>query len=98
MSPFPIPCINRTSSNSTLTRYGHQGVDVARLKEPGLIEGADDGLTPQGSSKAQVAQSERGEDDWVRDINTLLRFNASFSGRGLLGGGGEEEHEDKSKH
>ncbi|SNX87100.1 related to POS5 - Mitochondrial NADH kinase [Melanopsichium pennsylvanicum] len=39
--------------------------------------------------------SERGEDDWVRDINTLLKFNASFGGRGTLGGqGGFEEEED----
>lgn len=34
--------------------------------------------------------SDRGEDDWVRDINTLLKFNASFGGRGTLGGNGED--------
>lgn len=39
--------------------------------------------------------SDRGQDDWVRDINTLLKFNASFGGRGTLGGnGGFEEDED----
>ncbi len=38
--------------------------------------------------------SDRGEDDWVRDINTLLKFNASFGGRGTLGGNGGFEEED----
>ncbi|KAN0062583.1 NADH kinase pos5 [Thecaphora frezii] len=38
--------------------------------------------------------SDRGEDDWVRDINTLLKFNASFGGRGTLGGNGGFEEDD----
>ncbi|TKY88865.1 hypothetical protein EX895_002106 [Sporisorium graminicola] len=58
---------------------------------------------PSLSAEAQAAHvvgpgekySDRGEDDWVRDINTLLKFNASFGGRGTLSGNGgfeEEEH------
>ena len=38
--------------------------------------------------------SDREEDDWVRDINTLLKFNASFGGRGTLSGNGGFEEED----
>lgn len=38
--------------------------------------------------------SDRGEDDWVRDINTLLKFNASFGGRGTLSGNGGFEEEE----
>ncbi|CBQ68962.1 related to POS5-Mitochondrial NADH kinase [Sporisorium reilianum SRZ2] len=39
--------------------------------------------------------SDRGEDDWVRDINTLLKFNASFGGRGTLSGNGGFEEEEQ---
>lgn len=38
--------------------------------------------------------TDRGEDDWVRDINTLLKFNASFGGRGTLSGNGGFEEEE----
>ncbi|KAJ1019847.1 hypothetical protein NDA13_006070 [Ustilago tritici] len=38
--------------------------------------------------------SDREQDDWVRDINTLLKFNASFGGRGTLSGNGGFEEED----
>ncbi|KAJ9474902.1 NADH kinase POS5, mitochondrial [Pseudozyma hubeiensis] len=56
-------------------------------------------LTSSSSSSEVVGPgekySDRGEDDWVRDINTLLKFNASFGGRGTLSGnGGFEEEED----
>ncbi|UZJ56041.1 hypothetical protein CBS101457_005361 [Exobasidium rhododendri] len=93
MSPFPIPCINRTSNDGQTNRYGNGMSKKALLQqEPKLIEKTDEKATVQ----TQMAQSERGQDDWVRDINTLLRFNASFSGRGLLGGkGAYEENEDK---
>jgi NADH kinase len=87
MSPFPIPCVNRTSTTGSLGRYGNNTADV---------EPSEPNLMAEASSLVKVAQSERGEDDWVRDINTLLRFNASFSGRGLLGGkGAYEESDDK---
>jgi len=74
-----------------LTRYGHKGSQAALPVdgEPTLIE--EKASVRSTPPKTQVAQSERGEDDWVRDINTLLRFNASFSGRGLLGGKGAYE-------
>lgn len=59
MSPYPIPCVNRPSSQ-----------------------------------QLQLT-SDRGEDDWVSDINRLLRFNASFTGRGMvLAGGGSGEGDD----
>lgn len=91
MSPYPIPCVNRTSMNSSLTRYGYsEDHSVPPLEaEPGLF----DNVSSAGQT-GQMAHSERGEDDWVRDINTLLRFNASFSGRGLLGGKGAYEESD----
>lgn len=90
MSPFPIPCVNRTSTNSNLTRYGFESSqDEDNLQSSRLVDG-------DKKMSDAFTQSERGEDDWVRDINTLLRFNASFSGRGLLGGkGAYEESDDK---
>lgn len=33
--------------------------------------------------KQSGVSDNRGEDDWVSDINRLLRFNASFTGRGM---------------
>jgi NADH kinase len=88
MSPYPIPCVNRTSTSDSHDRYGRGSIGTA--SEPSLL------TTESSSSNVKVAQSERGEDDWVGDINTLLRFNASFSGRGLLGGkGAYEENDDK---
>lgn len=53
-SPFPVPCINRSSIADT-------GSDEHR-------EGAGPGK----------------EDDWVRDINNLLQYNATFRSKALL--------------
>lgn len=79
MSPFPIPCINRSSTS-------HQAGHVDQL-EPRLIEAETPSSSSSSNEAATVATaSDRGEDDWVGDINRLLRFNASFAGRGLLGG------------
>jgi hypothetical protein len=55
-SPYPVPCINRSSiTESGDEPYGHG-------------EGA-----PPGK-----------EDDWVRDINNLLQYNATFRSKALL--------------
>ncbi|PWN34248.1 ATP-NAD kinase, partial [Meira miltonrushii] len=59
----------------------------ASNNEPQLIESE----SSDSFEDCHFSHSERGEDDWVGDINTLLRFNASFSGRGLLGGNGAFE-------
>ncbi|KAG6836561.1 hypothetical protein H0H93_006788 [Arthromyces matolae] len=53
-SPFPVPCINRSSIVETLT---------------------DEHLEGAGPGK---------EDDWVRDINNLLQYNATFRSKALL--------------
>jgi NADH kinase len=52
-SPYPVPCINRSS--------------IAE-EDPELHEGAGPGK----------------EDDWVRDINNLLQYNATFRSKALL--------------
>jgi NADH kinase len=52
-SPFPVPCINRSSIADTDGDL-HEGV------RPGK------------------------EDDWVRDINNLLQYNATFRSKALL--------------
>jgi NADH kinase len=53
-SPYPIPCINRSSiAEPNMDREG---------------EGAGPGK----------------EDDWVRDINNLLQYNATFRSKALL--------------
>jgi NADH kinase len=54
-SPFPVPCINRSS----------------------II---DDGQEQQGQEGAGPGK----EDDWVRDINNLLQYNATFRSKALL--------------
>lgn len=97
MSPFPIPCVNCSSGNCKTRRNLQSEEDIPTLHgksipvSPQQTSGSEDeGETGHGSS-------DRGEDDWVRDINTLLKFNASFSGRGLLGGNGSYEEEFGSK-
>lgn len=56
-SPFPVPCINRSSI-----------VDDEHPEDPPDAEGAGPGK----------------EDDWVRDINNLLQYNATFRSKALL--------------
>ncbi|KJA28955.1 hypothetical protein HYPSUDRAFT_197081 [Hypholoma sublateritium FD-334 SS-4] len=56
-SPFPVPCINRSSIITTQ--------DVEQMRHS---EGAGPGK----------------EDDWVRDINNLLQYNATFRSKALL--------------
>ncbi|PWN93724.1 ATP-NAD kinase [Acaromyces ingoldii] len=80
MSPYPIPCVNRAS---TMQRESASGETAG----PQLL---DKGAQCEGLVLKQN-ENGRGEDGWVGDINTLLRFNASFEGRGLLGGNGSYE-------
>ena len=56
-SPFPVPCINRSSIITTS--------DVEKMHQS---EGVGPGK----------------EDDWVRDINNLLQYNATFRSKALL--------------
>ncbi|KIK09124.1 hypothetical protein K443DRAFT_83195, partial [Laccaria amethystina LaAM-08-1] len=56
-SPFPVPCINRSSIITS--------TDAEEMKHS---EGAGPGK----------------EDDWVRDINNLLQYNATFRSKALL--------------
>lgn len=58
-SPFPVPCINRSSIT-----------DVETDTDPTLGHGEG---APPGK-----------EDDWVRDINNLLQYNATFRSKALL--------------
>ncbi|KAF9228366.1 ATP-NAD kinase [Gyrodon lividus] len=53
-SPYPVPCINRSSISDD--GEGRQGEGVGPGKE----------------------------DDWVRDINNLLQYNATFRSKALL--------------
>lgn len=56
-SPFPVPCINRSSI-----------VDE---------DNGEDGRHGEGAGPGK-------EDDWVRDINNLLQYNATFRSKALL--------------
>lgn len=56
-SPYPVPCINRSSI-----------IDSDVAAEMQNREGAGPGK----------------EDDWVRDINNLLQYNATFRSKALL--------------
>lgn len=55
-SPYPVPCINRSSIADEPSEESQQS------------EGAGPGK----------------EDDWVRDINNLLQYNATFRSKALL--------------
>lgn len=94
MSPFPIPCVNRTRAASTHveTAIGREldgavGPQEPPLDEPKLIEplSAVDALVknegPKGGSENEGDRA-KDDDSWVTDLNQLLRFNASFAGRG----------------
>ncbi|CAD6973738.1 unnamed protein product [Tilletia controversa] len=78
LSPHPIPCVNRPARPQGKLESSAPQLEHDKPDWPDPCCPPKDG-------------SDRGEDDWVRDINTLLKFNASFAGRGLLGG------EDESK-
>lgn len=85
MSPYPIPCVSRSSLPSSLLQQ-QRHKRVARSgphSEPTL---AENDAVPSHVERAITNSCERAEDDWVSDINQLLRFNASFARRGLLGG------------
>ncbi|KAL1681877.1 ATP-NAD kinase-like domain-containing protein [Schizophyllum commune] len=60
-SPFPVPCINRSS--------------IADDSEDILGNGPKRDGEGAGPGK---------EDDWVRDINNLLQYNATFRSKALL--------------
>ena len=66
-SPFPIPCINRSSiAEPSMDRNYESERENWR---PGIgKEGASPGT----------------EDDWVRDINNLLQYHATFRSKALL--------------
>lgn len=66
MSPYPIPCVNRSLPKESWENEGN-----------GKKTAIPDIPTGSGGS----GTTDRGEDDWVRDINRLLRFNASFTKR-----------------
>jgi len=69
-SPYPIPCINRSSASyapdaHSTVDHDHEATDGMRV----------------------------GQDNWVRDINNLLRFNASFQSSAVEFGKDVEEEE-----
>lgn len=65
-SPYPVPCINRSS--------------IAVEGSSSALEGSDVEL---GLGEAEGAGPGK-EDDWVRDINNLLQYNATFRSKALL--------------
>ncbi|KAI6029461.1 ATP-NAD kinase-like domain-containing protein [Pisolithus microcarpus] len=66
-SPYPVPCINRSSI-----------VDIASSSTGD--EQDDSPLRSEGSEGVGPGK----EDDWVRDINNLLQYNATFRSKALL--------------
>lgn len=55
VSPYPVPCINRSS------------------------------ISEDGEGRPEEGVGPGKEDDWVRDINNLLQYNATFRSKALLG-------------
>ncbi|GJJ08458.1 hypothetical protein Clacol_002676 [Clathrus columnatus] len=58
-SPYPIPCVRRTS-----------------------IAGSE--MNSERNGDCDIPDGDGRSDDWVRDINTLLQFNATFRNKGIL--------------
>ncbi|KAF8141269.1 ATP-NAD kinase-like domain-containing protein [Boletus edulis] len=54
VSPYPVPCINRSS------------------------------ISEDGEGRPEEGVGPGKEDDWVRDINNLLQYNATFRSKALL--------------
>ncbi|KAN0081202.1 ATP-NAD kinase-like domain containing protein [Tylopilus felleus] len=54
VSPYPVPCINRSS------------------------------ISEDGQGRPEEGVGPGKEDDWVRDINNLLQYNATFRSKALL--------------
>ncbi|OCH92015.1 ATP-NAD kinase [Obba rivulosa] len=75
-SLYPIPCINRSSIADPLDRSGASSVSPTRTEE-GLA--AEEGGKREGEGAGPGT-----EDDWVRDINNLLQYNATFRSKALL--------------
>ena len=65
-SPYPVPCINRSSISADQNEDTDQNEDSQQ--DDSRQEGAGPGK----------------EDDWVRDINNLLQYNATFRSKALL--------------
>lgn len=68
-SLYPVPCINRSSIAEP---------DDARDSDHGEHGGGD------GAGHAREGARPGKEDDWVRDINNLLQYNATFRSKALL--------------
>lgn len=78
-SPYPVPCINRSS-------IVEDGIGRAAGRE-GHVDG--DGTQVGGEKEGVPEDNKEGvgpgkEDDWVRDINNLLQYNATFRSKQLL--------------
>ncbi|KAI6168621.1 ATP-NAD kinase-like domain-containing protein [Pisolithus thermaeus] len=66
-SPYPVPCINRSSIVDMVSSSTGDEHDGSPLRSEG----------PEGVGPGR-------EDDWVRDINNLLQYNATFRSKALL--------------
>ncbi|KAI5986825.1 ATP-NAD kinase-like domain-containing protein [Pisolithus albus] len=67
VSPYPVPCINRSSIVDIVASSNGDEQDDSPLRPEG----------PEGVGPGK-------EDDWVRDINNLLQYNATFRSKALL--------------
>jgi NADH kinase len=87
-SPFPVPCVNR-SSVQTEEEGPSFTSPFASPSDPS--PSASDSPSPSFAyTNANEEEHDQGEgkpkleDDWVRDINNLLQYNATFRSKALL--------------
>ena len=87
-SMYPVPCINRSSIAEPDDSRPSDELDVehthARLHSGGGIKGdaGEEGMGMGIGGKEGAGPGK--EDDWVRDINNLLQYNATFRSKALL--------------
>jgi len=77
VSRWPVPCIERWSPSDI-------AVIPAEVEKRHHIDAS--GLMEDPHERGRIIDQKRdsGSDEWVRDINTLLQFNAAFRNKALL--------------
>ena len=77
VSKWPVPCIERWSPSDIAVITENDGKRT-HVDASGLME------DPFERGRFVGAHRDTGSDEWVRDINTLLQFNAAFRNKALL--------------
>jgi len=81
VSRWPVPCVERWASTevATVSVYESSAIKAHDHEASGWVEDPRE----RGRMLLNVRE-DTGQDEWVRDINTLLQFNAAFRNKAQL--------------